>query len=305
MSSDITPVIIINHRQPKNTVEAIKSIWQQDDQQRFRPVVVDSSGDDSWIKNAPPKLKTWIAHLPIETNLGFSGSNNYGWKHAQERWSPADVILLNDDTRIGKHAFTIMVKKLHSRKKIAAVVPKIYFYPGKEFHSGYQKSQQGQVIWYAGGVVDWQEIHGFHWGSDEVDRGQFDHLEDTEFATGCCVALKATAISDKIFDDRYFLYLEDLDLSQRLHANRWEIKFEPSAQVWHKNAGSSGSGSELHQYYQTRNRYLFGFRYGNWRNKIFLTKHLLQQYRHGNLIVKMAIKDFILRKYGYQPKLHH
>lgn len=304
--SKFTPVIIINYRQPQNTLEALHSIYENEDHTRFKPVVVDVSQNDSWLQKIPSAWGDWITHLPLNKNLGFSGANNYGWQYALETWHPQDVILLNDDTKIGSQAFSKLIEVLHSQDKVAAVVPKIYFYPGHEFYQRYQQKEQGRVIWYGGGVIDWPEVHGFHWAADEVDRGQLDILTETDFATGCCLALKAKALQDKpIFDDRYFLYLEDLELSQRLLNSGWQIKINPQSEVWHKNAGSSGSGSDLHLYYQTRNRYLFGFTYAPWRTKLFLLKNLIQQYRQKNPVVQMAIKDFILGKYGYRSQVHH
>src|SRR5690606_26063545 len=120
----------------------------------------------------------------------------------------------------------------------------------------------------------------------------------TEFATGCCVALKVEALEKiGLFDERYFLYLEDLDLSERLLRADWQILYQPDAKIWHKNAGSSGSGSPLHEYYFTRNRYLFGFRYAPWRTKLFLLKHLGIQWRQGRKITKQAIWDFLRGAY--------
>src|SRR5690606_14557979 len=129
---------------------------------------------------------------------------------------------------------------------------------------------------------------------DEVDRGQYDTVEPTEFVTGCCVALRVKALEEiGLFDDRYFLYLEDLDLSQRLLKARWKLLYQPEARIWHKNAGYSGSGSSLHEYYFTRNRYLFGFRYAPWRTKLFLLKHLVIQWRQGGKVTRQAIRDFV------------
>lgn len=146
---------------------------------------------------------------------------------------------------------------------------------------------------------------GFHRGVDEVDRGQFDEPAATDFATGCCVALNPQALEEVgLFDEAYFLYLEDLDLSVRLQQAGWQIWYDPQATIWHKNAGSSGSGSQLHVYYQTRNRYLFGFRYAPWRTKLFLLRHLLLQFKNGTGPVRQAIQDFILERYGQRPDVH-
>src|SRR3989304_5188327 len=135
---------------------------------------------------------------------------------------------------------------------VGGVVPKIYFEKGYEFHKDrYKESDKGKVIWYAGGKMDWENVYTKHKGVDEVDNGQFDRIEEVDFATGCALFTSAQVISEmKGFDNRYFLYFEDSDLSQRLKKAGYKILFYPKAILWHKNAGSTGgSGSSLQDYF--------------------------------------------------------
>lgn len=300
------PVIIINYRQPDNTIECLQSIRTSDDAAVLQPIIVDAQPTPDFAQKLKQLFGDWVEYLPQEKNLGFTGGNNVGIRFALQKYHPQTIILLNDDTTIGEKALTTLAATLEKQPQRGAAVPKIYFSKGKEFHhQSYQKSDLGKIIWYAGGAIDWQEVHGFHVGVDEVDRGQFDKAATTQFATGCCVAFNVSALEKTgLFDEQYFLYLEDLDLSIRLQQNNFAVWYEPKSHIWHKNAGSSGSGSKLHEYYQTRNRYLFGFRYGPLRTKIFLLKHLLIQYKNGSDTIRLAIKDFILERYGPRPDVH-
>ena len=55
---------------------------------------------------------------------------------------------------------------------VGAVTPKIYFSKGREFHlEQYAEADLGKVIWYAGGIIDWENVYAFHRGVDEVYRG--------------------------------------------------------------------------------------------------------------------------------------
>jgi len=306
--SNILPIIIVNYQNPSNTLECLESIAKEEDLNLIKPVVVDV-GKNSGKASALAKkiIGRWseIDYLPLKKNLGFSGANNYGLRFSLEKYQPESVALLNDDTVIGERALTQLNQYLLNQKKIAAVSPKILFYPGKEFHKGYRQNEIGQVIWYAGGAIDWREVVGFHIGVDEVDRGQYDQTRTTDFFTGCSVVLKTSALQEVgLFDDKYFLYLEDLDLSVRLKKAGWDIKYYPEAKVWHKNAGSSGSGSKLHMYYQTRNKFLFGEKYAPWRTKLFLLKNLLVGYSSASVAGRLARRDYILRRYGHQSKVH-
>ncbi len=297
-------VIIIHYRSLANVRECLQSLKKSANGQEIIPIIVDNAAAES-AEILLNEFPDWIYVLRLPENQGFAGGNNAGVKFANEQLTPRTIVLLNDDTTVDVTAIQTLDQTLHEHERYGAVVPKIYFSPGCEFHKGYQNEERGRVLWYAGGQIDWTEVVGFHRGVDEVDRGQYDQLEPTPFATGCCIAIRPKLWQKlKGFDERYFLYLEDMDLSQRIQATGYQTIYQPQAWIWHKNAGSSGSGSALHQYYQARNRYLFGFRFAPLRTKIFLAKQLFQQFRSGNQAVRRGILDFIRQRYGKRSDYH-
>lgn len=232
-------------------------------------------------------------------NVGFTGGNNKGIRQALQNDADA-VLLLNDDTKVDIQAIQYLSDTLSSDSKIGMVVPKIYFYPGYEFHKDrYEKKDRGKVIWYAGGKIDWNNAIGSHIGVDDIDHGQHDTQTDVDFATGCCVLIRRE-IFEKVgfFDDRYFLYLEDLDFSVRVKRAGFRIIYEPKAVVWHKNAQSSGSGSALHEYFFTRNRLLFGMLYSNFRTKFALLREGLKFFLNGSTWKRKAVLDFLSGRFG-------
>ena len=172
---------------------------------------------------------------------------------------------------------------------------------GSEFHKDrYKKAEIGRVIWYAGGTIDWKNMIASHRGVDEVDKGQYEKLEKTDFASGCCVMIKREVlVKIGLFDEKYFLYYEDNDLCQRAKIAGYEIYYQPNAILWHKNAGSTGgSGSILQDYYITRNRLLFGFKFAALKTKLSLVKESLGLMLNGRQWQKKGALDFYLNCFG-------
>jgi GT2 family glycosyltransferase len=232
------------------------------------------------------------------------------------------LLFINNDTRVTKGMVRQLVTRFQTTQDAGFIVPKIYFEKGHEFHAeSYSKAQTGHVIWYAGGDIDWDNLILSHRGVDEVDRGQFDGLSsmnpffsivhdayderDVEFATGCCF-LTTPSIWQKLkgFDPAYFLYYEDADLSIRLQKKlNKRIVVEPKAMLYHQNAGSTkGSGSSIHQYYQTRNRLRFGLQYASRRTKLALLLEARRHFLHGSGAVKLGILDALGGKWGNQSE---
>jgi GT2 family glycosyltransferase len=233
-------------------------------------------------------------------NFGFAGGHNIGLRYALEKGADY-VLVLNNDAVLGENALLEMFLAAESISGVGIVVPKIYFAKGHEFHKGkYGKEDLGKVFWYAGGEVDWKNVVGFHRGVDEVDRGQYDIQAETNYATGCCMLLRREVLEKVgLFDDNYYLYYEDGDLSQRVKRHDYKIIYEPKAVVYHENAGSSGgSGSNLQDYYISRNRMLFGFKYAPARAKLALFRESLRILKSGREWQKRGIWDFYKRKFG-------
>lgn len=293
-------VVIVNYNSPVDTRKCLKSLANlSKTDYAFDVVVVDNGSKTPF--QIPESYQNFAKVLRSESNLGFTGGNNMGIQHAIENFDSEFVYLLNNDTEVDSKSLRYLVKRIVSDPKIGAVCPKIYFGKGREFFKkDYSRSELGNVIWYAGGSIDWQHLSAFHRGVDEVDRGQFDKLETSDFATGCAVLLRREVLEKTGgLDERYFLYFEDVDLSLRILSAGYQIAFEPQAKVWHYNAVSSGgSGSKVHDYYQTRNRLLLAFLHGGVKDWLTALRVSLQTLSQDNSTKKLAVFHALTGRYG-------
>jgi len=300
-------IVIVNYNCEKDVVDCLTSLYKLD--------VNDLQVTIYIVDNASPRKESAdyieshlfkFQHKNItclltrnSLNSGFTGGYNLGANQAVE--DKCDYILiLNPDTFVHSNFLQILVKDAQSHSKYAAILPKIYFAPGFEFHKDrYTTSEKGKVIWYAGGEMDWQNVIGYSRGVDEVDQGQFDNTTETQIATGCCLLIPRKIIEKiGLFSQKYFMYYEDADWSMRAHNAGYKIGFAPSAVIWHKNATSSGgSGSSLQDYYITRNRLLFGLTYAPFRAKIALIRESLRLLSQGRKWQKQGVRDYYLQRF--------
>jgi GT2 family glycosyltransferase len=99
--------------------------------------------------------------------------------------------------------------------------------------------------------------HGADRGYLERDRGQFDQVEEVFAWCGAAVLLSRRYLEQVgLFEERFFLYYEDFDLSWRGRAQGWRYVYVPASVVRHVHSASSVEGSRLFQYYDERNRLL-------------------------------------------------
>jgi GT2 family glycosyltransferase len=99
--------------------------------------------------------------------------------------------------------------------------------------------------------------YGADRGYQEVDAGQYDTPQDVFAICGCAVAFRTEAgRALDWFDDDFFLYYEDTDLSWRLRLAGWRLRYEPTAVVRHIHSASSIEWSPTFVFHTTRNRLL-------------------------------------------------
>jgi GT2 family glycosyltransferase len=290
---------LINYNSNKMTDDCLNSLEELNTTGfDLNVVVVDNASKEKFVDSAKQR-KFGLKIISSEKNLGFAGGQNLGIKYSLENGADY-VVILNNDVILDKNLFSEMLGTF-AEKDCGIVSPKIYFAKGYEFHKDrYSEEDFGKVIWYAGGQIDWQNVIASHIGVDEVDKGQYDEVKEIDFSSGCCEMIKREVFEKTgFFDDRYFLYYEDNDLSQRAKTKNFKIFYQPKAIMWHLNAGSTGgSGSALQDYYITRNRLLFGFRYANLRAKIALGRESFKNILFGRTWQKKGAMDFYLRKFG-------
>jgi GT2 family glycosyltransferase len=90
----------------------------------------------------------------------------------------------------------------------------------------------------------------------EPDEGQYAQAEDVFAWCGGAVLLSVRYLRDVgIFDDRYFMYYEDTDLSWRGRLAGWRYRYVPDSVVRHEHAASSKEGSALFMHFVERNRF--------------------------------------------------
>lgn len=295
-------IIIVHYNTPKETLSCLQSLSELATEIPYQVVVVDNGSTESF--RLPKRFKDEpVVVVRSDSNLGFTGGNNLGTYYAIEQYDSDLVLYLNSDTVVHPDFLDHLVAA-QADPQVGIVTPLIYFSPGNEFHQkSYKPEDRGSVIWYAGGFIDWLNLYTGHRGVDELDRGQFSHSFETEYATGCALMIKREVL-EKItpFDKRYFLYYEDADLSLRALRAGYELRLVPESIIWHDNAGSSsGSGSALQQYYQTRNRLLFFFRFGNWAVRVRVLRFAVRMLLSGSATERLGAWHWMSMRFGKQP----
>jgi len=265
-------------------------------------MVVDNGskdGTEEAIKDYKlPNMK--YKFLQSGANLGFAGGNNVGIKDALKRGYEY-IILMNNDLILPPDIVVKLVSYMEKNPEVGVSSPKMYFAKGYEFHKDrYTKEELGKVIWYAGGVIDRENVYSKHRGVDETDKGQYDKIEETDFANGAAVVIRREVFKKiGLLDQSFFLYWEDADFSERARRAGFKIIYYPETWMWHKvSASTGGSGSPTNDYFLTRNRLYYSMRYSVLRTKFAVLRDTVRLIFIGRKWQKWGAIDALLGRKG-------
>lgn len=230
-----------------------------------------------------------------DTNYGFAEGNNIGVRYGLKVLDSDYVLFLNNDTVVEKQFVKEMVKTAEKDEKIGIVGPKIYYYEGDKGKN---------IIWFAGGNVNMWFGKTSHEGRNRVDSDIYNCIKECDYITGCSLLIKRKVL-DQLggFDQAYFAYYEDADLSTRAKKNGWKNIYVPTSKVWHKVSRSTskhGESSPTSIYYITRNRIIFTKKHNTQVIYFFLCYMLT--YRHTACLVKYLLfkRNTVLMKSFYK-----
>ena len=210
-----------------------------------------------------------VTCIRSDKNLGFAGGNNLGIRNASGKY----LFFINNDTEVAMGDIDKLIERMDSSKRIGIVCPKIRFYYGERHIQYAGFTPMSRITCRNRGI-----------GYDEDDRGQHDRPYATAFAHGAAMLTTRDRIEHVgCMPECYFLYYEEMDWSEMFKRTGYEIWYEPTAVVWHKESRSTGSDSALKTYWLTRNRLLFV------RRNFGASRILTYSY----LIVGVALRDIL------------
>ncbi len=121
------------------------------------------------------------------------------------------------------------------------------------------------------------DLHGADRGYLEPAEGRYGAEEDVFGWCGAAVLLSSRYLQQVgCFDERFFLYYEDLELSWRGHEHGWRYRYVPTSSVSHRHSATTVEGSTLSEHYNLRNRLLTIIRHAPLRTTVVvLLRYLL------------------------------
>ncbi|GAA2020652.1 glycosyltransferase [Nakamurella flavida] len=239
-TAGLVSVVLVNFRGADDTITAIRTLRQIDwPAEKLEIVVVENhSGDDSAarIAAADPDVEL----VESGENLGFAGGCNLGVRRSRGEF----VAFLNNDARPDDQWIRAAVATFDEDPAIGAVASKVLDW-------------EGENIDFVDGSVTWFGM-GYKPHCESPDDERFSQPKDVLFGTGAAMFVRADLFEHiEGFDERYFMFYEDVDLGWRINLLGWKVRYQPRSLAFHKHHASMKSFGQFKENYLLERNALF------------------------------------------------
>ena len=216
--SGVVSVVLVNYRGADDTITCLKAFDTIDwPRKRLELIVVDNdSGDDSVqrIRAALPSVTV----IDAGSNTGFAGGCNLGIASATGEY----VGLINNDARPHAQWISEAVATFEADPSVGSVASKVLDW-------------DGNLIDYVDGSLTWFGM-GYKREVERPDSPTFDVPKDVLFGTGAAMFVRAALYREVGgFDERFFMFYEDVDFGWRLNLLGQRVRYVPTSIAYHRH----------------------------------------------------------------------
>ncbi len=234
----------------------------------FELVYMDNASSDGsaeFVKNNYPSIRI----IANNSNLGYAGGHNKFFSEIDREF----LMVLNPDVQMFPDYLKEAIKGFED-EKVSAVMGKLL-------------RPSSRVVDSTGIIINLAR-RGRDRGQWEEDKGQYDNQIKIFGVNGAASIFRKSALERikmpklsarnsvpgtqyEYFDEDFFAYWEDLDLSWRLNLAGYECRFVPSAVAYHeRNAGQSKGGyKKVFSFFKHHRKLPAGVKKWNWKNHLF------------------------------------
>ncbi|TFD53383.1 glycosyltransferase [Cryobacterium sp. Hh11] len=236
----VVSVILVNFKGVDDTIEAINHLNGVDwpDSQLEIIVVENASGDnsESLLRAAHPMVRIVVS----PTNVGFAGGCNLGVARSTGEF----LAFLNNDAKPDRAWIRAAMTQFAQSPAIGAVASKVVDWDGNN-------------VDFVGAALTWFGM-GYKPLTAEPLPAREVPAHDVLFGTGSAMFVRRSVFEElEGFDERFFMFFEDVDLGWRLNLRGWRYVYEPKSIAFHKHHASMSSFGSFKETYLLERNALF------------------------------------------------
>lgn len=252
-------IVIVTFNSKSDISRLLNSILAQS-YSDFRVYIIDNNSHDGTIDLAGKFVEKINLVLEVsKTNNGYAKGNNLGIKKALLDGCEF-VFILNPDMELDKNCLWFLVQKMKSDNSIGVIGPIVLYGDRQEIIQGY------------GVIADFKTQKKINLYGDQKLIKEIPDENIVSYVHGGAMLIRSEVFAKSgLFEESYFMYNDELDISRRILDYGYKIICIRSSKVFHFHNFSNLNikGFNLLYYYGIRNKYLYFKKYQLYLNLIF------------------------------------
>ncbi|MGI9027255.1 MAG: glycosyltransferase family 2 protein [Candidatus Saccharimonadales bacterium] len=231
-----TAIVIPNWNGADMIAACLESLQKQT--LKAKIIIVDNGSVDESVQIIERQFPEVIL-IKLAKNTGFAGGVNTGIKYALDHDFEA-IALFNNDAVAQPDWLKELVAQMGK-------TPKTGITTGKLMRSDKRHIDSTGDFYSTWGI-------SFPRGRNQADTGQYELVESVFGASGGASLYRATMLQEiGLFDERFFAYFEDVDISFRAQLAGWDIIYTPKAVAYHHVGATSSKLGDFTRYHSIKN----------------------------------------------------
>jgi len=181
----------------------------------------NNKGYETVIKEFPQ-----IKYFHNRVNSGYGGGVNFGLNKAKGKY----ILVLNPDMYLLPQTITQTIAYIQKHQNVGVVVPRLFSSPGKQECSANFSYPNLITILYYYNMPLYKLIHRFNkeYSPNLFSLREHEGILEAKWISGQYMLVRRKALEDlNGFDERFFLYFEDVDLCKRMIDSGWKVVYLP------------------------------------------------------------------------------
>ncbi|WHH57423.1 glycosyltransferase family 2 protein [Petroclostridium sp. X23] len=224
-------VQIVTYNSEKYIIKCLESLSIQT-YNNIEIIIIDNNSSDDTILLVNKYYKE-TRIIKNGCNIGFSAAHNIGFIVAEAEY----ILILNPDVILEEQFIANIIAKMAQDSRVGLVTGKVL-----RMRNYFEKTDEIDST----GIFISKSCRAFDRGQAEMDVGQYDYDIDVFGACGAAAIYRRAMLEDikvdnEYFDESFFAYKEDIDLSWRARLKGWECIYCPEAVAYHMRGWNEGN----------------------------------------------------------------
>jgi N-acetylglucosaminyl-diphospho-decaprenol L-rhamnosyltransferase len=227
-------VSVVSYRTPEHLRQCLSALERERTAIDLDVTVVDNASGDGSVEMVADHFP-WVRLICNDRNRGFGAAHNQALRAAGGRY----LLILNSDATPTSGALRTLVEFMDEHPEVAVAGPRLR-YPNGSVQQSRRRFPTLATLLLESTQLQRFSPHNLVLRRYYVADRSDDEPQEVDWLVGACLCVRASAAARVgLFDERFFMYSEELDWCRRFRAAGWRIAFVPGAEVTHMEGAST------------------------------------------------------------------